>query len=271
MDRSTFRKCCWPRGRGFDLSTPPSSFLPIPLIGPVEAKPLRQIGCSNCKSYARPARVCLMEDTMSSRLKRLPTLSNRSFATSHGRSDRHHGKIQPRQRTSAPPLVLVTETSFRLRVIYSTCSNRKMSCRRGSAGRRSCCDPKVFTALARRKAATKPPSSGPFAKHYAPLGEFGWPPTATARVSSSASKFLSITNTAVRRCGCCSLRRTPRPSAMHSVGQNQIANMLGFTPPRSHADRPTRSTTYHSRAPRPSFLGEARGESSALAGSRRRP
>ena len=33
-----------------------------------------------------------------------------------------------------------------------------MSCRNGNAGRRSCCDPKVYTALARRRAVTKPPS-----------------------------------------------------------------------------------------------------------------
>ena len=56
-----------------------------------------------------------------------------------------------------------------------------------------------------------------------------------------------------------------RPSAMHSVGQNQIANMPGFTPPPSHADRPTRSTTCHLRAPRPSFSGRVRGGSSAWA------
>ena len=51
-----------------------------------------------------------------------------------------------------------------------------------------------------------------------------------------------------------------RPSAMHSVGQNRMANMPGFTPPPSHADRPTRSTTCHLPAPRLSFLGRARGE-----------
>ena len=52
-----------------------------------------------------------------------------------------------------------------------------------NAGRRSCCDPKVFTALARRKAVTKPPSSEPFARHYASPGEFGSPQTATAKGS----------------------------------------------------------------------------------------
>src|ERR1700686_1727756 len=35
----------------------------------------------------------------------------------------------------------------------------------------------VFTALARQKAATKPPSSGPFARHCALPSEFGSPPT----------------------------------------------------------------------------------------------
>ena len=55
-----------------------------------------------------------------------------------------------------------------------------------------------------------------------------------------------------------------RPSAMHSAGQNQIANMPGFTPPPSHADRPTKSTTCHSPAPRRSSWVKVRGESSGL-------
>ena len=38
----------------------------------------------------------------------------------------------------------------------------------------------------------------PFARHYAPPGEFGSRPTATARVSSSARKFSNIMSTAVR-------------------------------------------------------------------------
>jgi hypothetical protein len=54
-------------------------------------------------------------------------------------------------------------------------------------------------------------------------------------------------------------RRTRRPSAMHSVGQNQIANMPDCTPPPLHAGRPTRSTTCHLPAPRPSSWGKARG------------
>ena len=58
--------------------------------------------------------------------------------------------------------------------------------------------PRDFTALARQKAVTKPPSSEPFARHYAPPSGFGSPPTATARVSSSARKFSSIMSTAVR-------------------------------------------------------------------------
>jgi hypothetical protein len=103
-----------------------------------------------------------------------------------------------RQRTSAPPSVVVTEIYSPPRVICSTCSNPRMSCRPGSAGRRSCCDPKVFTALARQKAATKPPSSEPFARRYAPPGGFGSLLTAIARVSSSARKFSSIMSTGVR-------------------------------------------------------------------------
>jgi hypothetical protein len=56
----------------------------------------------------------------------------------------------------------------------------------------------VFTALARQKAVTKPPSSEPFARHYAPPSGFGSPPIAIARVSSSVRKFLNIMSTAVR-------------------------------------------------------------------------
>ena len=58
--------------------------------------------------------------------------------------------------------------------------------------------PKAFTALARQRAATKPPSSGPFARPCAPPNGFGSPPTAIGRVSSSVRKFSSITNTVVR-------------------------------------------------------------------------
>jgi len=64
-------------------------------------------------------------------------------------------KNPARQRTSAPPSVLVTETSFRPRVICSTCSSPGMSCRPGSAGRRSCYGPKDFTALARPEGGNK--------------------------------------------------------------------------------------------------------------------
>src|SRR3954454_4184911 len=48
------------------------------------------------------------------------------------------------------------------------------------------------------RAATKPPSSELFARHCAPLSGSGLPPIATARVNSSARKFLSTTNTAAR-------------------------------------------------------------------------
>src|SRR5208282_2950676 len=49
-----------------------------------------------------------------------------------------------------------------------------------------------------KKAATKPPSSELFARHYVPPSGFGSPPTVTAKVSSSARKFLSIMSTTVR-------------------------------------------------------------------------
>ena len=41
----------------------------------------------------------------------------------------------------------------------------------------------------------------------------------------------------ILECGCYSPRKTCRPSAMHSVEQNQIANTPGFTRPPSHADK----------------------------------
>src|SRR5580704_13013024 len=63
-------------------------------------------------------------------------------------------------------------------------------------GRRSCCAPKAYTALARQRAETKPPSSKPFARRCAPPSGFGSRPIATARVSSSVREFSSITNTA---------------------------------------------------------------------------
>ena len=42
-----------------------------------------------------------------------------------------------------------------------------------------------------------------------------------------------------------------RPSATHSVGQNRMPNMPGFTPPPLPAARPTRSTICRSPALRP--------------------
>jgi hypothetical protein len=80
--------------------------------------------------------------------------------------------------TIAPPPVPATETFCRPRGICSICSNRKTLYRSGSAGRRSCCGPKVFTALALQRAATKPPSSEPFARPCAPPSGVGSPPIA---------------------------------------------------------------------------------------------
>ena len=48
-------------------------------------------------------------------------------------------------------------------------------------------------------------------------------------------------------------RNHRRPSATHSVGQNQMPNMLAFTLPLLLAGRLTRSTICHSPGPRPSF------------------
>jgi hypothetical protein len=107
-------------------------------------------------------------------------------------------KNPAKPKTSAPPSVLVTERSSRLRAICSTFSSQRMLCRPGSAGRRSCCDPKVFTAPARPRAETRPASSELFVRHYAPQNGFGSPPTATARGSSSVRKFSSIMSTAVK-------------------------------------------------------------------------
>src|ERR1700688_1074362 len=49
-----------------------------------------------------------------------------------------------------------------------------------------------------------------------------------ARVSSSVRKFLSITSTAAKSCGCCSPHRIRRPSATPSVGRSQMSNTHGF-------------------------------------------
>ena len=88
-----------------------------------------------------------------------------------------------RRKISAPPLVLGMETSFRPRVTCSICSSRRMWCRPGSAGHRSCCGPRVFTAPGRPRAATKPPSSKPFERRCARRNGSGWRPTVIARVS----------------------------------------------------------------------------------------
>jgi hypothetical protein len=57
---------------------------------------------------------------------------------------------------------------------------------------------KVFTERARQRAATRAPSSRPFARRCALPNEFGLLPIVTARVSLSVRKFLSITSIAVR-------------------------------------------------------------------------
>ena len=166
-----------------------------------------------------------------------------------------------RQKTSAPLLVFATERFSRPRAIYSTCLSRRMLCRPGSGGRRYFCVPKVSTTLARQREGTKPPSSKPFARHSAAPNEFGSPPIAIAKVSSSVRKFSSITSTAAWSCGSCLLRRTRRPFAMHSAGQSQMPSTLVFTQPPSRGGRPTRSTIYHLPAPRPSSWEKARGGS----------
>jgi hypothetical protein len=55
-------------------------------------------------------------------------------------------------------------------------------------------------------------------------------------------------------------RRTNRPSAMHSAGQNQMLSMPGFTPLLWRAAKPTRSTISPSLALQPSSWGKARAE-----------
>ena len=157
-----------------------------------------------------------------------------------------------RQRTSAPRLVLAMERYSRPRAIYSIWSSRRMFFPNGSAGQRSCCGPKAFTARARRRAATRPPSSKSFARPFVPPDGFGSPPIAIARVSSSVKRFWSITSTAARSCGCCSPPRTLRPFAPHLIGQGRMPNTPAFTPPPLRAGKPTRSTIYPSPGLQPS-------------------
>ena len=144
---------------------------------------------------------------------------------------------------TVPDAQRIAETSSRLRGICWTFSSRRMSCRPGSAGCRSCFVPKAFMAPALLKAATKPPSSKPSVRRCASQGGSGSPPIAIARGSSSVRKSSSITITAARSCGCSLPRRILRRSATHSAGRSQTPNTLLFTPPPSRADKPTRSTT----------------------------
>jgi hypothetical protein len=103
-----------------------------------------------------------------------------------------------RPKTSARPLVLATESFSRPRDICSTCSSQRMLSPPGSAGRRSYCGRKAFTALARQRAETRPLSSKPFVTHCAQRSGFGSPPIVIARVSLSVRKFSSITSTAAK-------------------------------------------------------------------------
>jgi hypothetical protein len=88
------------------------------------------------------------------------------------------------QAKDVPPLlVLVMVMFFQLRAICSISSNRRTLFRPGSDGPRYFYGLKVFTERARQRAATRPLSSRPFARHCAPPNEFGLQPIATARVS----------------------------------------------------------------------------------------
>jgi hypothetical protein len=89
----------------------------------------------------------------------------------------------PRRANYVVATFLATVTFSQPRAICSTCSNRKMSCRNGSVGRRSYCGHKVFTVLGPRRAAIKPPSSKPFETPCAPPSRSGLPPIATVKAS----------------------------------------------------------------------------------------
>ena len=162
---------------------------------------------------------------------------------------------------SASPSVLVTEKSSRPRVICSTCSNPRMSCRPGSAGHPILLRPEGLYG-------TRPAEGGNKAAKLRAIREAlrtarrVWLATDCDRegqlIGQEILEHYEYRGQVMR---VLFTAQDSHTSAMHSVGQNQIANMPGFTPPPSHADRPTRSTTCHLRAPRPSFLGRARGES----------
>ena len=79
--------------------------------------------------------------------------------------------------------------------------------------------PEGLYGTRRPRAATKPPSSKPFARRCARPNGSGSRPTAIARVSSSARRSSSITSIAARSCECCSPRRIRRRSATHSPGE----------------------------------------------------
>jgi hypothetical protein len=92
-------------------------------------------------------------------MKQMKSSSNRSFETSrYGRSDRHHGKIEPGERRPRRRRFSLMRNPRGRGPFIRPARTGKCCARPGSAGRRSCCGPKGFTALAPQKAATKPPS-----------------------------------------------------------------------------------------------------------------
>src|SRR5262249_6084001 len=135
-----------------------------------------------------------------------------------------------RPKTSAPQLVLVTVMFFQRKAICSISSNRRTLFRPGSDGRRYFYDLKVFTERARQRAATRPLSSRPFARHCALPNEFGFKGLGTGGVSWSVKKFLGITSMRVRSGGCFPPRRISNPPAPRPGGKTRIPNPPAYTP-----------------------------------------
>ena len=172
------------------------------------------------------------------------SLSNQSFETSrYGRSDRHHGKDQSSERRPR---------------------RRRFSLRRNPSGRGpfvrpartgGCCaglEALVADTFAARRPLRHSPGRRRQQSRQAPSHSRG-----TAHRQAGLASHRLRPRGSTHRSGDSRALRVPRSgdaravhragltAATHSVGQNQIPNMLACTPPQLRAGRPTKSTTCH--------------------------
>ena len=187
-----------------------------------------------------------------------------------GRSDRHHGEIQPSQRRPR-------RRRFSLRRNPRGRGSFVRSARTG--GCRAGLEALVADPAAARRALRRSPAEGetkPQRLQASPRGITHR--QATELTTNCDREGQLIGQEILERCGlprsgdAGDVHRAELPDHPRCIrsGKTEIANMPGFTPPPSRAGRRTRSTTCRSpRAARPSFLGGAPRKSSALAEWRR--